>query len=582
MPLPKRPSGGATSKNVAPPKFGKSEVDKSIESELSLPELDDFTLPNLSYDEDFDSDSSNEYSPAQTATPDSLSVNDYAPKSINHLKPEPSKSAVSDELDAFEDEDEETRLNRELGLLDDDDFAPVRSSSIEARDEEQNDEQPDFDYESLISTPDTPTDDSFDSALIELEENPLAEEPEDDEFADLLKDLEEIAASDDEPENSQDEDDQESETDPEETDWESALAELEANSEEYSLPMPVDSVDSDEDDEEDDLTSYVREMQDFVPPSNPFAIPENFINPEEPEDEDESEQDEEDFIPPSDPFANPFADEDPKEDPILTDEDEDEEGDSKPRKPKETGLKGKLSTYPSKAKKGLKNYFAKINAELHGEELPNPREDEEDEPFGNQDQDEMEQGGPARGSNRSGLAIFGFLRPIKSLYTGIVNVIFGILTTVLGILSKLPLIGFVFKIALEATKVLRAIAQYIPLAFFIGGLVLTSYLSVARESIIALPDSGGATFNNFQYDSASNSASGVILNTGNIIADVQPTFEIKSIKPGANPVSWVIPETVSTCEIESVQVDIDATMNVTAKCSEPITGFFPRATGELK
>jgi hypothetical protein len=295
---------------------------------------------------------------------------------------------------------------------------------------------------------------------------------------------------------------------------------------------------------------------------------------------------EDDFIPPSDPFANPFAnsfadeadlDEAESSDGSNEEEEENEADD----KPGQKILKDKVASVlsPAKAKRGLANYFARINAELHGEEAPIRKADQEqaEEESGRNDDPEGQTNG-----GRSRFGMFGFLSPIRAFYTGIVNLIFGILTAILGILSKLPLIGFVFKIALEATRVLRAIAQYIPLVFFIGALVAVSYFSVPRDSLIALPDSGGATFNNFQYDAGSNSASATIINTGDIIADVQPQIEIRAIKPGLNPVTWVIPEVVSKCESKSVRVDIDSTMNVIAKCSEPITGFFPRATGELK
>jgi hypothetical protein len=571
MPLPKRPSGGAAPQNAAPPQFGEQE--NQADEEFSLPELDDFVLPDLMFEsetEQKESSSISETFSSQATIPDSSRSRFTGPSSTNQATPEPAQAAASDVLDTSEDEDEETALNRELGLLDDD-FTTSETLSSDASDTINSDDS-----------------DSVDSSLIELEENLLeAEDDGDDEFEDLLRGLEETTREPDVEKESSAEDDVDAE-------WEAALSELESFNE-STLPEVAEAesiTDSDEDEDEDDDDEDEEEdgdwnLEAFTPPANPFeSLPEDFQNAfDTDDDEDEDEEDdtpEDDFIPPSDPFANPFANEDSK-----TDEDEEPAADSEEtaESPASSSLKDKAAALlsPAKAKRGLADYFAKINAELHGEEPPKPGSRSERNPEAQeQDEDSEGQTRGRGGSARSPLKIFGFLAPIRSFYTAIVNIIFGIITTILGILSKLPLIGFVFKIALEATKVLRAIAQYIPLVFFIGALVAVSYFSVPRDSLIGLPDSGGATFTDFKYEPSSNSVSGVITNTGDVIADVQPEFTVKTIQPGLNPVSWVIPEATSKCVTTSVRVDIDSTTKVTAKCSEVITGFIPRVTGELK
>jgi hypothetical protein len=589
MPLPKRPSGGAIPKKVAPPQSGEQE--SSADVDFALPELDDLTLPDISFEPEapIEKISSIPKTPKSEATVEDSSRERFNPaSSTNQAAPKAAETAVSDRLPVAEDEDEETALNRELGLLDDDDLVQTNLASHDSQDHDEDDEQ--------YADENSEDADSEDNSLIELEEElPTdSETDEEDDFADLLRDLENTISGTDDDSETDEEDSVESpalNADGLDTDWEAAFSELEAFNTD-ALPATYPDNDSKDEDTEDDDDSDEEEydLSGFVPPANSFgSLPPDFDDDEADEDSDEEVPEEDDFVPPSDPFANPFANEEPRAKEPIEPEDEAEdtieevsEDDETPNAPRTGSLKDKVASAlsPAKAKKRLANYFAKINAELHGEEPPKPRTDEEDE-VNEPEQDEAFAGQTERGS-RSGARLFGFFAPIRALYTGIVNFIFGILTTVLGILSKLPLIGFIFKIALEATKVLRAIAQYIPLAFFIGGLITVSYLSVPRDSLVVLPDSGGATFNNFQYDSRSNSAVGIIVNTGDIIADVQPVFEIRAIKPGLNPVSWVIPEVVSKCEAKSVQVDIDSTMNVTAKCSENITGFFPRATGELK
>lgn len=575
MPLPKRPASGAAAEKAAPPQFGEQE--RLADADISLPDLDSFSLPDLFDEPEIESNQlsqTSENDPNPTAATNSSKNRFAEPSSTNQEVPKPSQAAVSDVLDAVEDEDEETALNRELGLLDDD-LSEAYSSKHDAA------------YSSMpapvdSTEPDEDEEGAIDEDLEEIDKSTPEVDKEDDEFDALLRDFEE--ANQESIQESADEEIPVSEG-PENDDWETALSELEAFND-SALPTPViadSEEDDDEEDDEDEEEDGDWNLEEFTPPANPFeSIPEDFQNSFDTDDDDEEDEvaPEEDFIPPSDPFANPFADEE-----IAQDEENDssEDGDETTEAPSKSSLKDKAAALlsPAKAKRGLADYFAKINAELHGEDPPKPNRRSEPDSEERRQEDESEdqiRGGGAR----SPLKIFGFLAPIRSFYTAIVNIIFGIITTILGILSKLPLIGFIFKIALEATKVLRAIAQYIPLVFFIGALVAVSYFSVPRDSLIGLPDSGGATFAEFSYDSANNSVAGVITNTGDIIADVQPEFTVKTIQPGLNPVSWVIPQPTSSCVTESVRVDIDSTTKVTAKCSDAITGFIPRVTGELK
>lgn len=587
MALPKRPSGGTAPQKVVPPEFGEPQNEAKIEPEqdFALPELEDFTLPDLEIESEVAVNKTSSIPKnvaRKLAAPDSPRNRFDNPSSTNQADPEPSKIAASDVLDAHEDEDELTALDRELGLLDDDDYPPVR---VEGSDPIVELPLVESDAEVISGNEDL---------FAELEENLEEDDDSDDEFADLLKGLEDATSqSTDDDDALEDDDESPAPVDSIDSDWEAALSELESFNEDAALPVVSDEDDDSDDDDEDEEDEEEWQIEEFTPPANPFALPEDFESLENSEDEDEEDEEDEDlpdddFVPPSDPFANPFASASSEEAENSSDDDaglEEETAEEETEAPN-TSLKDKAAGLlsPTKAKQGLSNYFAKLKAELDGEKVPTSRNRPTDnEPESDTQNDELEESGsPEEGRTKSPIRIFGFLRPIKSLYTTIVNIIFGIITAILGILSKLPLIGFIFKIALEATKVLRAIAQYIPLAFFIGILVAVSYFSVPRDSLIGLPDSGGATFTEFSYDPASNSASGVIFNTGDIIADVEPVFTIKSIQPGPNPVSWVIPAIATTCVADAVQVDIDSTINVTATCSEAVTGFIPRATGELK
>lgn len=602
MPLPKRPSGGAVPQSAALPEFGEPQNKAAAEPEqdFALPELDDFTLPYLDSEPEPalpvripKTSSIPKTAPNKTAAPD-VSRNQFdSPASNNQDTQQPAKTAVSDALDTYEDEDEETALNRELGLLDDDDYLPLRAAKSESV------------ILPLSVEPDTTIPEVDDDLLAVLEEDLSQDEDSDDEFENLLKGLEDITNDTGEDSDETDESEAIAKAAEVDDDWETALSELESFNENADLPETLnqntiaDDGEDDDDDEEEDDESWM--IEDFTPPSDPFAIPAEFENVDADDEDSDEEVLEDDFVPPSDPFANPFADE---EDASENDEEIADEEDALEDSPEKTegSLKDKISGLLNQSKIGLTNYFDKLRAELHEGDSPKPtrraatntddeEQEEEDshgedeEEFGNEDRPNRggrNRGRGSGGGKRSPFAIFAIFAPIRSFYTTIVNILFGIITTILGILSKLPLIGFVFKIALEATRVLRTIAQYIPLVFFIGALAAVSYFSVPRDNAIGLPDSGGAAFNEFQYDAATNSASGTIVNTGDIIADVIPEFTVKSIQPTLNPVSWVIPKETSKCVATSVQVDIDSTINVTAKCGELVTGFIPRVTGELK
>lgn len=241
----------------------------------------------------------------------------------------------------------------------------------------------------------------------------------------------------------------------------------------------------------------------------------------------------------------------------------------------------------SKKKSGLKAKFALIKAQIladaKGEKIPEALEDV-DEPEDDADEqkpkrERSESKGKIRKPDLS--KIFGFLSPIKKLYLTVVGIFFKILTGILGILSKLPLIGKLFKPILAATRILEKLAMFLPLVVLVGALILFSYLSVPRESIIELPDSGGAIFNEFSYDSKTGIASGTVTNTGEVIAEVKPVFTVHAIEPSLNPISWFIPKETKTCEGKLINIDIDSMKKVSFECKTS-DGFIPRASGVLK
>jgi hypothetical protein len=608
---------------------------------IELPEIDITSKELTIVETDADSSHKKEYF---ESVADSLSINDSALASTNQHESKPSQTAVSDELDTIADLDED-ELDRLLGITDtDDESEDVSTSSFDSKkvieDNNTNDdllEKDLFNGEETFEIPEVSPE--IDKNL--TPQSVLSSEEID--FDELMRSLsedqdtplsEEVSESESLSESSESVPTIESNSD--EDNWDDILALLDAPNESDSevsselLDLPVETQDiyADIDENEEDNS----EDDEFALPSLPKSFPsvsENTALSDGIEDEDDDDDDDEwsppldeEFVPPENPFAIPTVGkkkpskvneenqlEDDSEDvefeidPHLSDEldqivenkDEDSEDEDKADSP---SLKEKISGVLSVSaiKTAVVDYFAVIKAELNGEDPPkskssekgkaNEEEDEFDRLSRELDEKELdeesenEKGESSQRKGKNG-GVFGFLSPVKSLYLFVVNFFFGILTAVLGILSNLPLVGFVFKAALGATQILKVIANYLPIVFIVGALVLTSYLSIPRESKIELPDSGGATLTSFSYDSEKKAASGEIKNTGDIIAKVGVKFKVYSIQPTMSPKSWVIPQEIGKCASKDVEIDIDDKKIVSVKCSGEITGYLPRVSGEL-
>jgi len=365
-------------------------------------------------------------------------------------------------------------------------------------------------------------------------------------------------------------------------------------------PSQFDSTEYDEEDEDEDDDGNFTYEEEFTPPSNPFeVVPDNEQDEDDAEwgfeieddnsdsqdsneeDKDETSENEENF------------DEDTKSDEIP-DGEEDTEKDKK-----ESLLLSKLGGVFSSAalKLLLTNYFDAIKAEMKGKDAPPPKTkleevEEEDEVLEDEDEEDLEENANSKKPKSKGKKkkkgklpnIFGFLKPIKTLYLFVVNFFFKILTTVLGILSKIPIIGRFISPLLSMTKLLQQLANYLPIVVLIGALVLASFLSIPREHVIELPDSGGATFSSFKYDSSKEIAEGKITNTGEIIATVAPEFTVVTLQPElTKPKTWIVPQEVFKCSGDYTSVDIDSEAKVEVKCpsKKELPGYFPRVIGEV-
>lgn len=220
----------------------------------------------------------------------------------------------------------------------------------------------------------------------------------------------------------------------------------------------------------------------------------------------------------------------------------------------------------------------------HDGEIPDSSSDDEDE--GNTDSDEKvnddnksKKPGSRKGKSGSN-PLKSLLSTIGGFYNKLVGIFFKILTSVLGVLAGIPVIGRPFKIALAATRILEIIAKSAPALLLVAGLVTMSWTSVPGSTTTELPDEGKVEFSSFSYSNG-GTALGVMKNTGEVSVEGQAQFTVYSLQPGWNPKSWFIYQAEKTCESNVVTVDIESQTEVSASCGQA-SGWLPRVSGTIK
>lgn len=219
----------------------------------------------------------------------------------------------------------------------------------------------------------------------------------------------------------------------------------------------------------------------------------------------------------------------------------------------------------------------------HDGEIPDSRSDKDDDSENEPESEDSNSSKPKESKKGKG----GSSNPLKSslsiiggFYNKIVGIFFKILTSVLGVLAGIPVVGRPFKIALAATRVLEVIAKSAPALLLIAGLVTMSWMSVPSSTTTELPDEGKVEFSSFSYSNG-GTALGVMKNTGEVSVEGQAQFTVYSLQPGWNPKSWFIYQAEKTCESNVVTVDIESQTEVSASCGQA-SGWLPRVSGTIK
>lgn len=221
----------------------------------------------------------------------------------------------------------------------------------------------------------------------------------------------------------------------------------------------------------------------------------------------------------------------------------------------------------------------------HDGEIPDSRSDEDNDGEDEPDSKDTNSSKPkesknGKGGSRGKNPLKSLLSAIGGFYNKLVGIFFKIITSVLGVLAGIPVIGRPFKIALAATRILEIIAKSAPALLLVAGLVTMSWTSVPGSTTTELPDEGKVEFSSFSYSSG-GTALGVMKNTGEVSIEGQAQFTVYSLQPGWNPKSWFIYQAEKTCESNVVTVDIESQTEVLASCGQA-SGWLPRVSGTIK
>src|SRR5699024_8163256 len=133
---------------------------------------------------------------------------------------------------------------------------------------------------------------------------------------------------------------------------------------------------------------------------------------------------------------------------------------------------------------------------------------------------------------------------------GLNDAIFNTILTVLRFLSKIPILGKVFRPLLYATNLLKKISKFIPVVFIILIWFLINIFYVNSSETHELPDNGKVKIYNMSFDTNDNVLHADVENTGDVIADVRSEYSVVSTQFSWNPVKWFLPTEVTQCEAD--------------------------------
>lgn len=162
--------------------------------------------------------------------------------------------------------------------------------------------------------------------------------------------------------------------------------------------------------------------------------------------------------------------------------------------------------------------------------------------------------------------------PIVKIYMKLAEFLYVVISKLLTVLIKIPVIGKIFK---PLKKILTIGGKkYFPLIFLVFLVFVPFFLSVPKGVTMILPDGGGLKTSDFSY--SKEEASGVITNTGDIIITGEPVYNIYGFSPSLNPKTWFTYSYLGSCKGEEIDVDISDSKEVKMQCVPEKNGLFKK------
>lgn len=157
------------------------------------------------------------------------------------------------------------------------------------------------------------------------------------------------------------------------------------------------------------------------------------------------------------------------------------------------------------------------------------------------------------------------LMPFRKVHSLFVT----ILTKILDLLGKLPLVGKLFNLIQKTPHVVNIAAFVIPFLLVFWTWLQFTKMPFTNSDSIELPDMGGASAEVISSDQSKGQAVVRVKNTGDVIAEVRPSLVVAS-SDWWNPSTWYAVKDRQKCLGKPVRIPIDSSVTVPIKCMQPL------------
>jgi len=207
--------------------------------------------------------------------------------------------------------------------------------------------------------------------------------------------------------------------------------------------------------------------------------------------------------------------------------------------------------------------FMEDDSDEKEDELPSELDDADEYVSTFDDEEEqqkpLKKNGGKKGKN-NGRGIFGKFS--RSLVNG---------------LGSIPFIGKLFRPLAAIAGIFTFILFLIPLIAIPFIIYSIASAAVPSESTASGPDGAAITFSSFSY--ANGEVTGKLTNTGEVIANVIPTFTVWDYNPFGGGSLFAF-DKITTCEGEEITADIDETVTVNFACESSPKGVATKTSAE--